>query len=225
MNLKYPIIEYTKDYKQENKKLFEKFGSSTLFRVPTTTEIIPYENELDINLSGSLHKYNFRVPINFDDDKYTQIYDSLKSELERLKTSLMPYHHPPVHILHESFKPKLGRLEMLSKEQLIEIIRNKTEFKEDNNIYFNNNFNVKYVKAESFISSNFIRNKCDKFKITNLYTVFNNNLQDLINLNQEKIQEVIIKNKINYIHKFMVNSYQLTKELVIYELYIVGKNA
>jgi hypothetical protein len=145
--------------------------------------------------------------------------------MERLKCALMPYHHPPVYVMHEEFKPKFGKLEMLSKEQLIEIIRKKTDFKEDNNLYFNNDFNVKYVKAESFISSNFIRNKCEKFKITNLYTVFNNNFQDLIDVNKEKIQDIINKNKINYINKFMINSYQLTKELIIYELYIVGKYA
>jgi hypothetical protein len=225
MNLKYPKLEYIKDYREENKKLFEKFGSSSLFRVPTTSEILPYNEELNIKLSGSLHSYNFKIPVNFDDEKYKQVYESLKEDSIRLKSALMPYHHPAINLLPEKFKPEFGKLDLLSKEQLMEIIRNKVDFKEDTNMYFNNNFNVTYVKSESFVSNNFIRNKCDKYKITNLYTVFDNNLQELIDLNSQKIQQVIDKNKIKYINKLIVYPYQLTRELIVYELYIVGKFA
>lgn len=225
MNLKFPKIKYIKDYRKENSKLFEKFGSSTLFRVPTTAEIIPFENELNIKLNGSLYKYNFRIPVNFSDDQYTKIYDSLKSETIRVKSALMPYHHPPINLLHEKFKPKFGRLELLNKEQLIEIIKTGSKFEEDPNLYFNNNFNVKYVKSESFVSDNLIRHKCDKYKLTGIYTIFDNNLQDLIDVNKEKIQSLIDKEKIKYLNKITVYPYQLSKELIVYELYIVGKYA
>jgi hypothetical protein len=223
-NLVFPELHFVRDYTEENKKLLERFDNSAVTSVPTTVDIIPEKNILTVSSNGQCHHYNYKIPVNFDMEKYKKIYESLKksglwlSGQQTSKGIIIPDIYREIELDFDS----------MSRENLLKYIKSGKTYRPDTNLYFDTKlFDVEYVRTPHFIGPDGKMYECQAYRTPTLNPVFRTksgkfDYDELLRINVDIIKHILEISKYNCIYTLVMDEIYLTDELTIHVINVGG---
>lgn len=218
-NLMFPELHFEHRFDKENAELRNRFKDKNINVItscPTTVDIIPGVDQLEVILNGQRHHYSYRIPVTFGEKRYRKIYESLKERGARVTP--MEYREM---IFPDVFKKNEPNFDALDRNDLLEFIKSGKRYLPDSREYFDSKlFDINYVETRQFIlmPSGVVYTALGH-KLGGNFTFFGKfTYAGLVSRNKKLIKDSIKMLGMTHLYSIETERTWITDELVIYDI-------